>query len=520
VVVVVVLLLPPLSPLSPPPLSPPPPPTITLTRSPTPTPHHTSIDDSDHHRSPFRVHEQQAPAWLPGGGGGWRGADSAPLFCDAGGAGGSHTVLVPLPDVFEPAEVARAWFALTEKGHKVKFLTRTGAPARAAAHRVHGVLGGQFLRDEKEVVEQARTMLRDPEFRSPQAWDADAAQRESRRPGTPLKRRYVSVASSNAALQRLVQRAAGILLTGGLAPGAASMLESEALRQRVLLPMWEAKRPFAALSRGVLALARTLNVGSNHSILETRRVVVPHKYNEMLTHAFLRYFGTAGSALSSGKGGGGGGGTDSLNVSAAVGGAGGAADGADDPDDPDDAASAGGVESCAEDMRYTLDQVADVLQFPHLQMVVDTAFTFPWLNLHSGSDMQHARVVRDGNLITGASRKDAQLLVHRFISMLNGAKDASSGVPRHSLRAACDEEVVLCMPLQIGNSDTRLFVVHRSDLGPGRMLSKVQSYVRRVSGVYRDAEAQQTDVDTLYRGAMAELERLGVVEGMKSELGE
>ncbi len=460
----------------------------------------------------------QAPTWLPGGGGGWRGADPAPLFCDATAGAGSHTVLMPLPDVFEPAEVARVWFALTEKGHKVKFLTRTGVPAKAAAHRVHGVLGGQFLRDEKEVIDRARTMLRDPEFRSPQAWDADAAQVESRRPGTSLKRRYMSVASTNTALQRLVERAAGILLTGGLAPGVASMLESEALRQRVVLPMWEAKRPFAALSRGVLALARTVNVGSNHSILEMRRVAVPHKSSEMLTHSFLKYFGVAGSALSSGTGQGQGGGTDSLNASAAAAGADAGGGGGDA--DAADAASAGGVESCAEDMRFTLDQVADVLQFPHLQMVVDTAFTLPWLNLHAGSDIQHARVVRDENLITGASRKDAQLLAHRFISMLNGAKDASSGVPRHSLRAACDEEVVLCMPLQIGNSDTRLFVVHRSDLGPGRMLSKVQSYVRRVSGVYRDTEAQQTDVDTLYRGAMAELERLGVVDGMKSELGE
>ena len=75
------------------------------------------------------------------------------------------------------------------------------------------------------------------------------------------------------------------------------------------------------------------------------------------------------------------------------------------------------------------------------------------------------------------------------------------------------------MPLKIGNSDQRMFVVHRSDLGPGRMLSKVQSYVRRVSGVYRDTEAQQADVDILYRGAMDELERLGLVKGLKADVG-
>ena len=454
----------------------------------------------------------QAPAWLPGSGGGWRGADPAPLFCDYEGQTRSmgHTVLVPLPDVFEPAEVARVWHALTERGHKVKFLTRAGVPARAAAHRVHGVLGGQFLRDEAEVVEQTRTMMRDPEFRSPQAWDADAASAESRRPGAQSKRRYTSASSNNAALKRLVERAAGILLTGGLAPGSASILESEALRTRVILPMWEAKRPFAALSRGVLALARALNVGSNHSILESRRVAVPHRYNEMMSHALLRYFGIAGSALSSDAGAAGLGGTDSLNASAAAG-----ASVASNFD-----GSGGGVSSCADDTRYTQDQVSDALKVPQLQMVVDTAFTFPWLNLYSGSHLHRARVVRDGNLITAAGRKDAQLLAHRFISMLNGAKDASSGVPRHSVRAACDEEVVLCLPLQIGKSDPRLFVVHRSDLGPGRMLSKVQSYVRRVSGVYRDAEAQQADVDTLYRGAMSELERLGVVKGMSSDVSD
>ena len=72
--------------------------------------------------------------------------------------------------------------------------------------------------------------------------------------------------------------------------------------------------------------------------------------------------------------------------------------------------------------------------------------------------------------------------------------------------------------IKVFSEGARFSVVHRSDLGPGRMLSKVQSYVRKVSGVYRDTEAQQADVDILYRGAMTELERLGLVKGLSADL--
>ena len=60
----------------------------------------------------------------------------APLYCDLP-VKRSQSVLMPLPRVFEPAEVATTWTVLVNSGHKVYFATENGK--RNAANK-HGCL--------------------------------------------------------------------------------------------------------------------------------------------------------------------------------------------------------------------------------------------------------------------------------------------------------------------------------------------------------------------------------------------
>ena len=156
---------------------------------------------------------------------------------------------------------------------------------------------------------------------------------------------------------------------------------------------------------------------------------------------------------------------------------------------------------------------------PARQIVQEPGYTFLWLNLHSGDDVRHARVVQDAHLLTAAGRKDAQLFAHRFVSLLHGAGSPGMGVPRHHTQEACDDEVVMCLPLQIGAAQVKHhFVVHRADLYPGRLLSKAQGFVRRYGGVYRDTEGQANDVDVLYRSAHQALEAAGHVKRLEADV--
>jgi hypothetical protein len=169
------------------------------------------------------------------------------------------------------------------------------------------------------------------------------------------------------------------------------------------------------------------------------------------------------------------------------------------------------------DHRYTSERLFEKLKWPQKQALLEPMFTFPWLNIHHSSDLRHARVVRDGNLLTAANRKDAQLFAHRFVSMLHGTTSTNAGTSTYSTQQACHEDVVLCMPLKIGGMEKQYnFVVHRTDLYPGRLLSKAQKFVRKHGGVYRDSEAQASDVDVLFRSAHKALEDMGEIKGYSS----
>ena len=425
-----------------------------------------------------------APEWLPGLGGGWGGVDPAPLFCTSAPKR-SLTVLFPLPDVFEPMEVAIAWNVLTDQGHTVKFLTQEGKPSVPAAHRMHGVAGAQFMQDEAEVLEQTRMMLKEPSFRSPVAWDYHGAPR------------------AKSKLESIVGRAGGIVITGGLSPGVNAMLESKALQTNIVLPMWSAEKPVGVLSRGSLVLARTVFPGTNTSILNDRKIAAPRSFNERMEHTLLSFFGIAGSALSPSMHSNSKSNTKSNSKSNSK------------SDVKSNVKHGGG--GYAYDLRYTSDRLFDVLKWPNQQLVWEPMFTLPWLNFHHSSDMRHARVVRDRMLLSAANRKDARLFAHRYAAMLHGVSSSSSGTARHTTEQACHDEVVLCMPLKMGGYDKQLnFVVHRGDLYPGRLLSKTQKFIRKHGGVYRSSESQANDVDVLYRSARESLEKLGEVQGYES----
>ena len=96
-----------------------------------------------------------------------------------------------------------------------------------------------------------------------------------------------------------------------------------------------------------------------------------------------------------------------------------------------------------------------------------------------------------------------------MLVMLHGAKASTLGLARYQFEKECDAEVLVCLPLRIGsNLQEHKFVVYRHELAPGRLLSKVQSWIRRHGGVYKSHEAMQTDVDILYRTAQEAIEKL------------
>ena len=436
-------------------------------------------------------HGGGAPAWLPGLGGGWGGIDPAPLFCSAPPKR-SLTVLIPLPDVFEPMEVAVVWSTLTEQGHTIQFLTRDGKPSVPAAHRMHGIVSGQFMQDETSVLDQTRIMINEPSFRKPIPWDHHGATRVKSR------------------LESVINRASGIIITGGLSPGVNDMIESESLRTNVVLPMWKAEKPFGTLSRGSLVLAQTVFPGTNTSILNDRKIATPRILNERMEHNLLSMFGIAGSVLDTGSKTDGNGGVVSSKKAK------GQTTKTKTPT-PTKSSKTNLGGTCTFDKRYTANRLVEVLKWPNQQLVWEPMFTMPWLNLHHSLDMRHARVVRDRMLLSAANRKDSQLFAHRYVSMLHGMSSSSSGTARHTTQQACHDEVVLCTPLKMGGYDKQLnFVVHRSDLYPGRLLSKVQTFVRKHGGVYRSSEAQANDVDVLYRSARISLEKIGEVQGYES----
>ncbi|MGD0882427.1 MAG: type 1 glutamine amidotransferase domain-containing protein [Acidimicrobiales bacterium] len=167
-------------------------------------------------------------------------------------------VLIPLPALdVDPTEAAVSWRVLTDLGHRVRFATPTGVPARADQLMVTGrgldpwgfvpgvshLVGiGRVLRADRRGRSAYRELLRDPAFAGPMRWD-----------------------------QIDLDGIDGLLLPGGhRARGMRSYLESTVLQQ-VVVRAFRDERPVAAICHGVLLVARSIDPDTDRSVLFGRR---------------------------------------------------------------------------------------------------------------------------------------------------------------------------------------------------------------------------------------------------------
>jgi putative intracellular protease/amidase len=168
------------------------------------------------------------------------------------------TVLIPIPDRdFDPTEVAVSWRVLTRDGHRVVFATESGAPGVADDIMVTGrgldvwsalpVLGavpllGLMLRANKDGRGAYRDMLLSAEFQHPATW-------------------------AEATLDGID----ALLLPGGhRARGMRSFVDSEIL-QRLVVDAFARGVIVAAICHGVLLAARSIDPGTDCSVLYGRK---------------------------------------------------------------------------------------------------------------------------------------------------------------------------------------------------------------------------------------------------------
>jgi putative intracellular protease/amidase len=160
------------------------------------------------------------------------------------------TVLLPLPDRdFDVTEVSVPFTVLTRAGHRVVFATETGAVPAADPLLLSGVLFGQ-LGAEPEPKRWYEEMVKQPSFQ-----------------------RTVPFAEIDPG------SIDGLVLPGGHAKGMRSYLESVTL-QRLVLAIWQAKKPVGAICHGTLELARTIDPATGESVLHGKKTTCLPAYME------------------------------------------------------------------------------------------------------------------------------------------------------------------------------------------------------------------------------------------------
>ena len=163
-------------------------------------------------------------------------------------------ILVPLPDCdFDTTEVAVPWKILSSKGHDFIFATERGGVAACDPLLLQGVLFGQ-LGAEPEAKQFYAELEKNQRFTNPIRWDA------------------IEPKDFDA-----------LLLPGGHAPGMRQYLGSELLQAKIS-SIWSWERPVAAICHGVLALARSKDPRTGHSILAAARTTCLPKYMEQAAY--------------------------------------------------------------------------------------------------------------------------------------------------------------------------------------------------------------------------------------------
>jgi putative intracellular protease/amidase len=159
-------------------------------------------------------------------------------------------VLMPLPDRdFDVTEVSVPWRLLSDAGCEVVFATETGATPAADPLLLDGVVFGQLgaVSEPKRFYAELQDA---PRYRQPISY-SDIV------PGA----------------------FDGLLLPGGHAKGMRQYLDSEELQAKVAA-FWALNRPVGAICHGVLVLARTIDPGTDESVIVDMRTTCLPKYME------------------------------------------------------------------------------------------------------------------------------------------------------------------------------------------------------------------------------------------------
>src|ERR1700761_4725524 len=168
------------------------------------------------------------------------------------------TVLIPIPDRdFDPTEVAVSWQVLRANGHRVVFVTESGAPGVADDIMVSGrgldpwsklpglgaiTVVGRTLRANKDARSAYHEMRQSPEYQNPSSW-----------------------------AQSSLDGIDGLLLPGGhRARGMRSYIDSDIL-QRLVVDAFARGITVAAICHGVLLAARSVDPTTGRSVLYGRR---------------------------------------------------------------------------------------------------------------------------------------------------------------------------------------------------------------------------------------------------------
>jgi protease I len=175
------------------------------------------------------------------------------------------TVLIPLPRTdFDPSEAGVSWRILTQAGHRCRFATPDGLPARADERMLSGAglgLLAPLLRAQAGAVADHDRMTLSAEYRAPSAY---------------------------AELQAALDAGSfdALLLPGGHASGMREYLESAQL-QSVVAHFFAAQRPVAAICHGTVLAARSRGP-EGRSVLHGRRTTGLTRQLEMLAWRLTR----------------------------------------------------------------------------------------------------------------------------------------------------------------------------------------------------------------------------------------
>ena len=176
----------------------------------------------------------------------------------------SGTILFPLPSSGYCPSVAYAIGYMMKQGYNCLVATNDGGqPTTAHSADLHGYLSGQLFPARPIIV------------------DAYQRHREAGTFSNPVAFKDVDVSNID-----------GIFLPDGRREGMHEFLNNSYLKDHIIAPLWAQNKPFAAIGRGVLLMARTNSVNSENkrSILYHRKTTSLPKSMEIQSNLMHKLF--------------------------------------------------------------------------------------------------------------------------------------------------------------------------------------------------------------------------------------